>query len=179
MWNFICMCIVIKHSGSIPRNACVACETQLCVTTKKMWLPDRQTDKQTPDKVILMCRYASQGTQKNPIWMKDFDFRIMHMSPAKHIYAWLPRKCDCRTDRWTDGQTEAGQSDPYVPLCFAGDTKNAWVKDSYAWPQRKCDYRTDRRTDRQTDGKTDTGQSDPYVPLCFAGDTKSAYLNKR
>ena len=22
-----------------------------------------------------------------------------------------------------DGQTDAGQSDPYVPLCFAGDTK--------------------------------------------------------
>ena len=28
---------------------------------------------------------------------------------------WLP-------DRHTDGQTDAGQSDPYVPLCFAGDT---------------------------------------------------------
>ena len=26
-------------------------------------------------------------------------------------------------DRQTDGQTDAGQSDPYVPLCFAGDTK--------------------------------------------------------
>ena len=25
-----------KHSGSIPRNACVACETQLCVTIKKV-----------------------------------------------------------------------------------------------------------------------------------------------
>ena len=23
----------------------------------------------------------------------------------------------------TDGQTDAGQSDPYVPLCFAGNTK--------------------------------------------------------
>ena len=29
-------------------------------TTKKVWLPDRQT----PDKVIPMCRYASQATQK-------------------------------------------------------------------------------------------------------------------
>ena len=28
-----------------------------------------------------------------------------------------------RTDRWTDRQTDTGQSDPYVPLCFAGDTK--------------------------------------------------------
>ena len=26
-------------------------------------------------------------------------------------------------DRQTDGQKKAGQSDPYVPLCFAGDTK--------------------------------------------------------
>ena len=25
----------------------------------------------------------------------------------------------------TTGQTDAGQSDPYVPLCFAGDTKIA------------------------------------------------------
>ena len=27
-------------------------------------------------------------------------------------------------DRQMDRQTDAGQSDPYVPLCFAGDTKN-------------------------------------------------------
>ena len=31
---------------------------------------------------------------------------------------WLPRKCDYRTDTHTD----AGRSDPYVPLRFAGDT---------------------------------------------------------
>ena len=29
-----------------------------------------------------------------------------------------------QTDGRTDGQTDARQSDPYVPLCFAGDTKN-------------------------------------------------------
>ena len=29
-------------------------------------------------------------------------FRGMHVSPAKHSYAWLPRKCDYRTDRRTD-----------------------------------------------------------------------------
>ena len=28
-----------------------------------------------------------------------------------------------QTDRQTHGQTDAGQSDPYVRLCFAGDTK--------------------------------------------------------
>ena len=38
-------------------------------------------------------------------------FRGMHVSPAKHSYASV-------TDRQTDRQ-----SDPYVSLCFAGDTK--------------------------------------------------------
>ena len=28
-----------------------------------------------------------------------------------------------QTDTRTHTQTDAGQSDPYVPLCFAGDTK--------------------------------------------------------
>ena len=51
-------------------------------------------------------------------------FRGMHVSPAKHSYAWLSRKCDYRTDRHTHTQTDAGQSDPYVPLCFAGDKKS-------------------------------------------------------
>ena len=43
-------------------------------------------------------------------------FRGMHVSPAKHSSASV-------TDRQTDGQTDDGQSDPYVSLCFAGDTK--------------------------------------------------------
>ena len=51
------------------------------------------------------------------------------------------RKCDYRTDRHThtqtDGRTDTGQSDPYVPLCFAGDTKTRapmghW---SFTWVQ--------------------------------------------
>ena len=53
-------------------------------------------------------------------------FRGMYVSPAKHSYVWLPRKYDYQesvTTGQTDGQTDAGQSDPYVPLCFAGDTK--------------------------------------------------------
>ena len=29
-------------------------------------------------------------------------FRGMHVSPAKHSYVWLPRKCDYRTDSQTD-----------------------------------------------------------------------------
>ena len=46
-------------------------------------------------------------------------FRGMHVSLVKHSYVLLPRKRDYRTDT----QTDAGQSDPYVPLCFAGNTK--------------------------------------------------------
>ena len=43
-------------------------------------------------------------------------FRGKHVSPAKHSYAWLPRMCDCWTDRHTDGHTDAGQSDPYLAV---------------------------------------------------------------
>ena len=52
---------MFEHSGSIPRNARVA---YLYATTKKVRLPDRHTDRKTPDKVIPMSRYASQATQK-------------------------------------------------------------------------------------------------------------------
>ena len=30
---------------------------------------------------------------------------------------------DYQTDARTQGRTDGGQSDPYVPLCFVGDTK--------------------------------------------------------
>ena len=49
------------------------------------------------------------------IWYVFSAFRGMHVSPAKYSSVWLPRKCDYRTD--------AGQSDPYVSLCFVADTK--------------------------------------------------------
>ena len=39
-------------------------------------------------------------------------FRGMHVSPAKHSSASV-----------TDGQTDDGQSDPYVSLCFAATQK--------------------------------------------------------
>ena len=64
-------------------------------------------------------------------------FRGMHVSPAKHRYAWLPRKCDYWTDTQTDGQTDAGQSDPYVPLCFAGDTKMGGKIGKFCAPLRE------------------------------------------
>ena len=40
--------------------------------------------------------------------------------PAKHSSGGVT---DGRTDKRTDRQTDDGQSDPYVSLCFAGDTK--------------------------------------------------------
>ena len=46
-------------------------------------------------------------------------FRGMHVSPVKHSYALHMYY----QESVTTGQTHAGQSDPYVPICFAGDTK--------------------------------------------------------
>ena len=40
----------------------------------------------------------------------------------------VTERCDRRTDRRTDIQTDDGQSDPYVSLCFAGDTKIVHVE---------------------------------------------------
>ena len=80
----------------------------------------------------------------------------MHVSPAKHSYLWLPRKFDYTGQTRT--LTDTGQSDPYVPLCFTGDTKIAWKLPWQKW-NVLCVL-------------TDAEQSDPYVPLCFAGDTK-------
>ena len=81
----------------------------------------------------------------------------------------------------TDGQTDEGQSDPYVPLCVAGDTKMVAAfqgmhvspaKHSYAWLPRKCDYKesvttgqTDRHTDRQTHRQTDQQTPDKVIPM--------------
>ena len=67
-------------------------------------------------------------------------FRGMHVSPANQ------EKCDYCTDRHTHTQTDAGQSDPYLPLCFTGDTKSfiylcQWYP-SCLWPlPLKCDLR--------------------------------------
>ena len=74
----------------------------------------------------------------NPLWLENFTkkghfyhFRSAIPQPLlkqikEQSYAWLPGKCDYRTDRRINGQTEAGESDPYVPLCFTGNTKKSW-----------------------------------------------------
>ena len=100
-------------------------------------------------------------------------FRGMHVSSAKHSYAWLPRKCNYQesvTTGQTDGQTDKQTPDKVIPMCRYAS--QATQKHSYAWLPRKCDYQ-ESVTTGQTDGQTGAGQSDPYVPLCFAGDTKS------
>ena len=52
-------------------------------------------------------------------------FRGMHVLPAKHSYAWLPRKCDYRTDTPMDRQTP----DKVIPMCrYASQaTKINWI----------------------------------------------------
>ena len=72
---------------------------------------DRWTDRQTLDKVIPMCHYASSTeTNFSQIYNNIVAaFRGMHGLPAKHSYAWLPRKCDYRTDRQTP--------DKVIPMC--------------------------------------------------------------
>ena len=42
----------------------------------------------------------------------------MFGSPAKHNYVWLQIKL---TTEQMDRKTDAGQSEPYVLLCFAGN----------------------------------------------------------
>ena len=51
-----------------------------------------------------------QGKTRNKIHNIVAALRGMHVSPVKHSYVWLPRKCYYRTDTWTDGQTDARQS---------------------------------------------------------------------
>ena len=59
-------------------------------------------------------------------------FQGVHVSPAKHSDTVTTKesvtKCKYRTDGHADGQNDAGQSDPYVLLCFAGDTKDVFEK---------------------------------------------------
>ena len=49
--------------------------------------------------------------------------RLRNIAMRDYQESVTPGQTHRRTDRQMDGQTDAGQSDPYVPLCFAGDTK--------------------------------------------------------
>ena len=61
---------------------------------RTIWVYLDWTDRQT-DRVI-------------PVYHPNIvaAFRGMHVSPVKHSYAWLPRKCDYGTDTQTERRTE-------------------------------------------------------------------------
>ena len=68
---------------------------------------DRQTDRQTAG-----INEQSDGHRATESAVRAWQHSEECMCRLqKHSYAWLPRKYDYRTDR----QTDAGQSDPYVP----------------------------------------------------------------
>ena len=73
-------------------------------------------DEPTKDRLYLQI-----STKYSHFW--NLNNKHSGSIPAKYSYAWLPRKCDYQADRQTDRWTDTGQRDPYVPLCFAGDTK--------------------------------------------------------
>ena len=84
-----------KHSGSIPRNVCVACETKQCVTKK--------------------------NTTTKKVWhSKNACFACMCL--LRNIAMRDQEKCDYQ-ESVTIRQTDAGRNDPYVPICFIGDKK--------------------------------------------------------
>ena len=70
----------------------------VCVTTKKMFLParhtDRRTDRQTPDKVIPMCRYMLRRRHKNhSTWKKNDCSSVFLDTPSfAGIYS-VPTHC--------------------------------------------------------------------------------------
>ena len=58
-------------------------------------------------------------------------FQGMHVSPEKHSYAWLPRKCDYRTDRRTDRQTP----DKVISMCrYASQATQKQTLDPFSYP---------------------------------------------
>ena len=73
------------------------------------------------------------------MWPVAFRFEMKTKTQWQHskecMYRlWNIAMCDYQesvTTLLTDGQTDAGQCDPYVPLCFAGNTKT--VFNPYIW----------------------------------------------
>ena len=190
---------IYKHSGSIPRNACVACETELCVTTKKVWLADRQTHAHKDRRrtkwslCAAMLRRRHNNAWNGKIFAGDnvrgsvtsgqTDTRTHRQTLDKSMIpmwgeVWL-------ADRQTHAHTDRRRTNQWSLCEGKGEV---WLAD------RQTHAHTDRRrtnqwslcegkgevwlADRQTHAHTDAGQSDPYVSLCFAGDTKIGMRQK-
>ena len=126
-----------KHSGSIPRNAWLCRlrnkamrDYQESVTTGQT---NKRTDKQMPYKVISMCRlrFKCMNAKKLTKWQHSEECMIV--SPAKNSYAWLPRKCDYRTDRQTNTRTDKQKPDKVIPMCrYASQaTQKFFIEKSY------------------------------------------------
>ena len=57
-------------------------------------------------------------------------FRGMHVSPAKHSFAWLQRNCDYRTD--TQTHTQRQTPDKVIPMCrYASQATQQWHKNHF------------------------------------------------
>ena len=56
-------------------------------------------------------------------------FRGMHLSPVKHSYVWLPRKCDYRSDTQTGRETP----DKVIPMCRYASQSTQKVHDSASY----------------------------------------------
>ena len=94
-------------------------------------------------------------------------FRGMHVSPAKHSYAWLPRKCDYRTDT---RRTDRHMPEKVIPMCrYASQvTQKSRLSEECMCCLRNIamrDYQesvTTRQTHRQMDRQT----PDKVILLC-------------
>ena len=85
---------------------------------------------------------TSSDNKYYQLWKIVAAFRGMHMLPAKHSYTWLPRKCDCGTDRRMDRQTP----DKVIPMChYASQVTQKGFQRNTSWANMaKCDRWTDR-----------------------------------
>ena len=110
---------------------------------------DRRTDRQTTDKVIPMCRYASQATQKTPrnILKQNQSINALYLfnmlRPKQNIVL-FPASLAKKKKQW--------QHSEECMCCLRNIAMRVW----------QTDGQTDRRTDGQTDGRT----TDKVIPMC-------------
>ena len=129
LWPLTLWPKINRHPLFIGNNLYVKFEsdgtiTVVCIVHTRQSVTDGWTDRQTHTQT-LSPNHTWTATLLYPLkrCCKGINivaaFRGMHALPVKHSYAWLPKV-------WLlDRHTDAGQSDPFVPLCFAGDTKMA------------------------------------------------------
>ena len=99
----------------------IPCSVRQCVKyILKLW-----NNTFSNNQCIHLCIKSSRGTQLGwveQIYKNGSIPRNACMACKTKQQCDLPEKCDYQ-ENVTTGQTDAGQSDPYVPLCFAGNIK--------------------------------------------------------